>query len=724
MPTIKLPKRCCATVKFNRSLLAAFALLAVVPLRAQQAEDIGTVPALLQEAETAYKGFKCDRAESVILRAKAALAATESGRPLRIEEEGYALRGNEILVECKFEAGKTVEVQSLLRENLTRKPTYALPSGSSPKLRRMLEEIRGKAVGIVSITSNASDAMVFLGGKEIGQAPLEAALPVGVAHLELKAKGYTSAQQDVSVTAGGKQSVNLRLTPTGRTVVVFTKQPDIEVYVDGELAGKTKVLPLAADVAGALKKEGADPATTAVAELAGLLPGPRLIAFYKPCLMTQPLKMDVTLDPEQNSKLYLFSPVEMTPSKGSLHLDSQPTGAAIFINGESKGLTPFADDALCSGEMDIRVEMAGRGRWLAKIMLANDGEINKLVPLRPTLRYLGLYQDGDIAPATAQDEFKLRQALRVLKSYNTVIPSAEELKNKYAPAVGLLGRVPAGTTPDPLLAEAAGDYELLGVYVPATAGADGGLKLYSPQAKSIDFIAGDPATLAAGLDRDELTPGVWLGAGLAEASGFDGLAVGAPAQIAPDLLQAGDRVTKIAGHSVNSVSDARKALSGHGPGEAVLIERQRGGLAGPVNIRLLPLYRHLPPDAAGLPAGKMALELGAASREADPLVAGMAKLNLAMLQWAAGKPADAAELLASVNFPARRGISAGTVSYLRGLLARKRGDTEAARKLFAAAAADEGATWLSDDGAAIAPLATAALKELAPPPPAAPARKK
>ena len=723
MPTTNPSKRCCATVKFAAVLLAIFAL-AAAPLHAQQAEDIGTVPALIQEAETAYKAFKCDRAEEVILRAQAALAATEKGRALRIEEEGYALRGNEILAECKQEAGKTAEVMRLLKDNLTRKPTYTLPAGSSPKLRRMLEEIRGKAVGIVSIASNAEGASVFMGGKEIGRVPLDAALPAGMAHLDLKAKGFADGQQDISVVAGGRQNVTIKLLPTGRSVVVFTKQPDIEVFVDGELAGKTKLLPLAPNVAAELVKQGADPATTASAELAGLPPGQRIIGFYKPCFMTQPLKVPVELDPENNRKLYLFSPVEMLPAKGSLHLDSQPSGAAIFINGENKGVTPFADNAICAGDLDIRIELAGRGRWLGKITLANDGEINKLVPLRPTLRYLGIYQDGEVSAAAAQDEFKLRQALRALKSYNTVIPSADELKNKYAPAAGLLGRAAPGTPPDPLLAEAAGDAELLGVYVPATAATVGGLKLYSPLAKNIDFIAGDSSSLAAGLDRDELTPGVWLGAGLAEASGFEGLAVGTPTLIALDLLQAGDRVTKIAGQSVNSVADARKALGGHGAGEVILVERVRGGIAGPVNLRLLLLYRHLPPDAAGLPAGKMALELGAAAGDSDPVTAGVARLNLAMLQWSAGKGAEASDLLAAVNLPVRHGIGAGTVSYLRGMLARKRGEMEAARKFLAAAAADEGATWLSDDGAAIAPLAKAALAEISPtPPPPAPAKK-
>ena len=156
--------------------------------------------------------------------------------------------------------------------------------------------------------------------------------------------------------------------------------------------------------------------------------------------------------------------------------------------------------------MDIRVEMAGRGRWLAKITLANDGEINKLVPLRPTLRYLGLYQDGDIAPATAQDEFKLRQALRVLKSYNTVIPSVEALKNKYAPAVGLLGRASAGTTPDPLLADAAGDYELLGVYVPATAGPARRLQLASPPAHTVGRVCSRVDVSPGEVSVDRLAP--------------------------------------------------------------------------------------------------------------------------------------------------------------------------------------------------------------------------
>jgi tetratricopeptide (TPR) repeat protein len=97
----------------------------------------------------------------------------------------------------------------------------------------------------------------------------------------------------------------------------------------------------------------------------------------------------------------------------------------------------------------------------------------------------------------------------------------------------------------------------------------------------------------------------------------------------------------------------------------------------------------------------------------DDASRGVAWLNagIALMHFRAYDKA-LSEGLRRADLPPGSGVAAGTVQYYRGLCALRRGDPEAAREAFTAAATAPGSTLESGDGPSAAAAATRALQAL------------
>jgi len=104
---------------------------------------------------------------------------------------------------------------------------------------------------------------------------------------------------------------------------------------------------------------------------------------------------------------------------------------------------------------------------------------------------------------------------------------------------------------------------------------------------------------------------------------------------------------------------------------------------------------------------------GAASAEEQRVDQGI-RLNLATALMAAGNYSAAQQMLSDVRLESRRGISNGTVDYLRAVCYKQLKQLAEARKLFEAASQDQGAL-LTEFGPAISYLAKEELSALASP---------
>jgi hypothetical protein len=68
---------------------------------------------------------------------------------------------------------------------------------------------------------------------------------------------------------------------------------------------------------------------------------------------------------------------------GDLGVQSVPSGAALFINQQRVGETPFQLKGLRAGSHVIRIEQEGYQRWTAAVLVSADKETRVSAELQP-----------------------------------------------------------------------------------------------------------------------------------------------------------------------------------------------------------------------------------------------------------------------------------------------------------------------------------------------------
>jgi len=69
------------------------------------------------------------------------------------------------------------------------------------------------------------------------------------------------------------------------------------------------------------------------------------------------------------------------PALGSVHIDSEPSGAAVFIDGQEAGTTPLlTTNTFAAGKsVKVRVTLAGYRPWVGVLQGGGDAKLNALL---------------------------------------------------------------------------------------------------------------------------------------------------------------------------------------------------------------------------------------------------------------------------------------------------------------------------------------------------------
>jgi formylglycine-generating enzyme required for sulfatase activity len=240
-----------------------------------------------------------------------------------------------------------------------------------------------KLPGLVSLKTDPDvAASVQLDGMPIGQTPLaDYEIKPGVHRLEFQAERYLPQVLQLDVRGGGeRQALVASLTPNWATVSLTTTPPGAEVQVDGDVVGVTPIeMQLTAgerDIEAHLAGYNAWHDKIVVnADEPQQLPDVKLsLADGLVDLATNPSAANVSIDgefrgrtplrvrltPERKHVLTLTKPgyetatrelsvaadsgrrlqIDLTAQYGEIEVRSDPTGAAIFVDGEKQGETP------------------------------------------------------------------------------------------------------------------------------------------------------------------------------------------------------------------------------------------------------------------------------------------------------------------------------------------------------------------------------------------------
>lgn len=167
-------------------------------------------------------------------------------------------------------------------------------------------------MGTIEVVSIPAGAEVYVDGGYQGIAPINVSVSPGTHRVQVKMPGYEEYSTTVTVDAGKTVVLNVNLEPKSGTLVVDSTPSGASVYVDGTYRGTT---PLTVE----------------------LQPGQHTINVtlegYKPYLAT------VNVPPGETVKI--TAKLEKKIATGTVWINSQPTGADVYVDGTWRGTTPL-----------------------------------------------------------------------------------------------------------------------------------------------------------------------------------------------------------------------------------------------------------------------------------------------------------------------------------------------------------------------------------------------
>ena len=223
--------------------------------------------------------------------------------------------------------------------------TYSTPvtvyAGQQVPVYCPLEKIQSQ--GSLYVTSNPSNAMIYLDAGYKGRAPLMVSgISSGDHIVELDLSGYYDWKSPVSVPVGGTYTVhaNLVAIPSSSTgwIYVTSSPAGATVYLDGTIAGQT--------------------AQNGVLKIDTIKAGDHNVrvekAGYQPYVTT--VNVAVNTVTEVVATLVSSS---IPATTGTLFLSSTPAGASVFIDNALRGVTPITLTDISAGSHQVLLRLDG-----------------------------------------------------------------------------------------------------------------------------------------------------------------------------------------------------------------------------------------------------------------------------------------------------------------------------------------------------------------------------
>ena len=629
----------------------------------------------------------------------------------------------EMRARARFGTGDRDGVISDFRAALTLDPSFSLAQGVSPRVVSLLDEVRSMTVGTLDLQTTPRDVTAIVDGLSSPVVAGKVSLAAGSHNVKIVRAGYKTVDQTVMISAGQSVPIALTLERVSTVLTVITSPADVEVLVNGVSRGRTAGGPLPASLAGVPAQLGVRADELSQPLLIGDVPSGTLqVELRRPCYASVNRQMpvegmsDVTLDP-----------VKLTRAVGSMAIDSEPAGATVWIDGESKGTAPINVDSVCAGLHTVEFRGAS-GRAVERVSLEPGSRASVRGRVRPAFALIA-------APSAAAPDPRMAVEAAFARSTNVVLYAPpldattaalgrEPVDDAWFGLAGDLAGTPAERRKRAENLAAAFDAQGIAWVKPSRPGSsDIQLALAVPGAANPDVLTvslDDAASVQQAVNRLDypmVLSKASFGAALVDVLDVKGAVVldvdaGQAAEKAG--LKPGEVIQAVDGQSVSGVSDLEARLAPHPAGDRVALTVQAqgaGAAARPVSVTLgrVPVLlagtdRYMPSNAI------VAVLRSRLAGTSDPEEQAAVQLNLGAALLRAGDAKDARDILEKTTLPAGPGVSRGTVQYLLGEAAEDAGDRGAAALSYTAASQAEGR--LSADGPLVKSLAARALERL------------
>ena len=682
----------------------AIAILLVCLVAATSAQETATPEQLFEQGKKQFDAFQYDQAVPLFDKLIAALTAGGPGVPVQKPE--LLIQAYEHRARARFALGDSAGADQDFAELLGLKPDFALAAGVSPRLIKVLDNVRRVTIGRLSVQVTPPGP-VTIDGKvyQVTAEPLVFDIKAGEHTVNATRPNYTPFEQKVTVIATEVATMAITLERVAATITVVTMPDDVEVFIDDVSKGRTT--------------KGAAEGVSAPLPITGISLGDHRLKLKRACFVDFDMPFTLVSDDIQPE------PVQLTPAVAKVVIESTDREATVVVDGEPRG--PVGSDVtVCAGTHLIEVRGA-RGRFVDRREWKTGDTATLTATLRSAVPFISMQAGAGSTPE------QLRGTLeRMLAPANRVMfftPDAAELdaamKQENIPAdwLGPMLGQPGARLPREAVRDMARRLSTrLGVQglSAAVVGADA----YTVSLLFLAAGSGEPDLLTLSL-TDSASQGrvlerlnaalptlvrLSVNAAFIDVAGTPGAVVaraGEGAGLAP-----GDIITSAVGKPVASVADFQAALAAQ-PLTAQSIAPEVKGAGGVV--RKVPAPVTLGVDTLGvrdpaLLANRALLDLQDAVRSPVVGVQSMAaSINLALVHMRLGNWDDALAAIKDVQLLDGPGVSAGTVAYLNGLAYEALGRAPDATAAFTkAAASPQARLWY--EGPLVAPLARTKLQ--------------
>ena len=684
----------------------AIAILLVCLVAATSAQETATPEQLFEQGKKQFDAFQYDQAVPLFDKLIAALTAGGPGVPVQKPE--LLIQAYEHRARARFALGDSAGADQDFAELLGLKPDFALAAGVSPRLIKVLDNVRRVTIGRLSLQVTPPGP-VTIDGKvyQVTAEPLVFDIKAGEHTVNATRPNYTPFEQKVTVIATEVATMAITLERVAATITVVTMPDDVEVFIDDVSKGRTT--------------KGAAEGVSAPLPITGISLGDHRLKLKRACFVDFDMPFTLVSDDIQPE------PVQLTPAVAKVVIESTDREATVVVDGEPRG--PVGSDVtVCAGTHLIEVRGA-RGRFVDRREWKTGDTATLTATLRSAVPFISMQAGAGSTPE------QLRGTLeRMLAPANRVMfftPDAAELdaamKQENIPAdwLGPMLGQPGARLPREAVRDMARRLSTrLGVQglSAAVVGADA----YTVSLLFLAAGSGEPDLLTLSL-TDSASQGrvlerlnaalptlvrLSVNAAFIDVAGTPGAVVaraGEGAGLAP-----GDIITSAVGKPVASVADFQAALAAQ-PLTAQSIALEVKGAGGVV--RKVPAPVTLGVDTLGvrdpaLLANRALLDLQDAVRSPVVGVQSMAaSINLALVHMRLGNWDDALAAIKDVQLLDGPGVSAGTLAYLNGLAYEALGRAPDATAAFTkAAASPQARLWY--EGPLVAPLARTRLRPL------------
>jgi len=651
----------------------------------------------------------------------------------RLEAAPRDARSGKLLIEA-YEKRALARLQTGDRSNATIDftallqvdPNYAF-AAPSPGIMNVFEETRKSTLASLEMTVTPEDAIVVL-GKDGATSPETAArigsqwLTAGSYRITARKLGHETRTEQVELQPGRALRLPIELRRTAAVLFVRTIPTGVGVRVDGELKGTTQAAPDGDPRSQMLTIDGLVPRAT-----------PYRLQMEKDCfvsttadLMVPPLerwKGVAAADPLLWDPDRYYDQVSLRRAFGTIVVTADQSNAVVSIDGERRGTagTPIRD--VCRGDHSVDVR-APAGQFSQRVRVELDDEARVEVKLIPTYGIVNAaVRNG--SPGVQGDLAAVVKAVRT-SDFNLV--PIELAEKDIAALVSATGDGLRAATDRLLERFDTQGIATLAAVTPDSEGRDLELRLLARGSSKPDVLRfslkneSSVRGVIATLEHQVAVVRPSIGVDAVDVMRLEGAVVTGVDPNGPSAktIAPGDVIVGVGTTSIVDVTALMAALAK--TTDATVSVRLRDKPA-PITVAIerrpnvVSMYESRPLNVAitdlNARLARRQLPGGAASAEEQRIDQGI-RLNLATALMAAGNYSAAQQVLSDVRLESRRGISNGTVDYLRAVCYKQLKQLAEARRLFEAASQDEGAR-LTEFGPVISYLAKEELSALASP---------